>query len=131
MGHMTTTHNPAELVRMPEDNPFGIGPKFEIVVRKDIRTLHGNVQVPAGRYEAQASEDHDSRGHPSKNGVVIVWSANGYLDGCWTSIAYEDWTYPGEALRPLPEHDCNDSSHWRSGVAGGIFCGVCKKEIDL
>lgn len=116
-----TMFDPTTTVELPADgSPFGVGPKFEIVVRTDITTHHGNVSVKAGRYEAQQSDD-------APEGVVSVWSpeyyAKGDRDGGWVSIAAHMWTFPGEMSRPVPAHDCAD--HARSGVVSGVYCGVC------
>lgn len=109
-------------VALPEGaSPFGTGPVFEVVVRSDVETFHGNVQVSAGRYQAQQSTHGDE-------GDITLWSPNYYArgdrDGGWVSLPPWSWTFPGEASRALPEHVCADEA--RSAVSGSdVYCGIC------
>lgn len=119
------TDTVTETVVLPADgSPFGTGPRFVVVIREDVTSLHGNVSVTAGRYEAQQDKHGDE-------GDICVWSPNYYArgdrDGGWVSLPPWSWTFPGEPARPLPDHDCFDNL--RSGVAGGVFCGICQTEI--
>lgn len=86
------TDTKTALQPLPVDCPFGTGPRFEIVVRADVKSFHGN--VAAGRYEAQQSTD-------APEGVVTIWSPNHYAagdrGGMFMSLAASDWTFPGEA----------------------------------
>lgn len=105
---------------VPTECPFGLGAPLTIVVPVDVETSHGNVQVPAGTYTAWQSDHADE-------GIVCLWSVEHYAagdrGGCWTSLPPWRWAFPGEAPRPLPEHDCCVEA--RSGVADGIYCGIC------
>lgn len=108
----------------PTSCPFGEGDPIMIVVPADVETCHGNVSVPAGTYTAWQSTH-------APEGTVSLWSEHHYAagdrGGMWTSIPPWLWAFPGEAPRPLPEHVCLDNL--RSGVAGGIFCGICNEEM--
>lgn len=114
-----------DTVRLPVSRtPFGVGPTFEIVVPTDVHSFHGNLVTRAGRYEAQQTRN-------APEGVVTVWSPDHYAGALWVSLAVTDWTFPGEDPRPIPVHDCLSPEKLRSGVAGGVFCGVCKREVSL
>lgn len=103
------------------ESPFGTGPKFVVSVPADVKTYHGNVSVPAGLYEAQQSTS-------APEGTVSVWSPEHYAGPLWTSLPAHLWAFPGEAARPLPEHDCVTEA--RSAVAGpDIFCAVCHRQL--
>ena len=110
--------------RLPDEGcPFGDGRTIVVVVPEDVLSLHGNLVVKAGEYEAQ-----QALGEPEGN--VVLWSyAHHVKGGMWVSLVPQDWVFPGEAKRPIPEHDCMDPNNWKSGVAGGIFCIVCRTEV--
>lgn len=96
---------------------WGTGPTFEVVLHDDVVTSHGNVVAAAGTYNARQSSH-------GQEGDVTIWSPSHYTGrGMSVGIALKDWAFPGEAQRPMPEHDCIDNA--RSGVVDGIYCGVC------
>lgn len=119
---MTDTEN---INRLPDGRaPFGEGRIFIVIVPEDVTTEYGNVSVPAGTYETQASKRDDW----TAEGDITVWTDHHYTGrGIYVGLNAHHWHFPGEAPRPLPEHDCMD--HLRSGTVDGIFCGICMQEV--
>lgn len=109
-----------EIVRLPEDCPFGVGPVLVIEVPRDACTIHGNVIVAAGTYEAVQSKD-------APEGNVTVFSPEHYSGhAIYAGLSVSDWVFPGEKQRPIPAHDCDD--HLRSAIAGDtVYCGICRR----
>jgi hypothetical protein len=108
----------------PEPSPFGVGEAFEVVIPQDVRTYHGNLVVSAGHYMVWQSDFSDDG--------INFWSpdhyARGDRGGNWVSLPAYRFHLPGEAPRGLPEHDCLEEA--ASGVAGGVYCGICMRTLD-
>ena len=112
-----------QINRLPEGSTCGEGRVFIVVLPYDVTTLHGNVSAPAGTYEAREAK----RDEWTPEGSIVVWAEHYTARGLHVQVPAYDWHFPGEAVRPLPEHNCFD--HLASGVAGGVFCGICQVEV--
>jgi hypothetical protein len=117
------------VTRFPTEGPYAApeGARvFEVIVPEDVATGYGNVSVPAGRYEAIECDRDDSA-----EGTVMVFSPEHYSGHrIYVSLLAHLWTFPGEATRPIPEHDCID--YLVTGVVAedeALYCGICREEF--
>jgi hypothetical protein len=69
----------------PGSSPFGVGPAFQIEVRRDVKTRAGNVILPAGVYTAW--DEDPAYTSDLTAGSVSVWANGQHYAGCdWVCL---------------------------------------------